>query len=371
MMSFLRVALTILCLGLTASQGAAQQHCPDTPLDVPQGGLVIGTKFSPPFVMGPKEAPEGLGIDFWELIADCLDLNPDDYSFVEYGTDADLIAAARDGQVDLAISALPVTAGNETWVDFSYPFFDASLGVIVPDRSRGANFALLISRILHSNILSIVAGLLGFMIFVGLIYWWMERRSGNEFFRQGPLSGLYRSMIWSALLVFQGQGNPFELKSRFGQLFVLLLMFVGVTIISSFTAIITSSLTLQALEPEVNTVGDLEGRAVAVMNQSDSADWAADTNVPVLSMQAFSQVQRYFDEGRIDAFIHEREVLEYLINRRNLTGVKMAPLQVEPKRYAIALPPGSPLREPINLTVLTGIDDPIWQTTLQGYFGSR
>ena len=367
----MKTFLSILCLCLLAIPAAAQQYCPSILPDRQDTQLVIGTKFSPPFVMGPKDAPEGLAIDFWGLIADCLDLSGADYSFAEYESNAALIAATRNGQVDVALSALPVTVADETRVDFSFPYFDASFGVIVPDRSQGANFTLLLQRILHSNILTIVAGLLCFMFFVGLIYWWMERRSGNEFFQQGPLSGLYRSMIWAALLVFQGQGNPFDLKSRFGQLFVLLLMFVGVTIISSFTAIITSSLTLQALEPEVNSVADLENKAVAVMNQSESAAWAADANVAVLSMQAFSQVQRNFDEGRIDAFVHEREVLEYLINRRNMTGVKMAPLQIEPRSYAIALPQQSPLREAVNLSVLTIIDDPQWQTILREYFGSR
>jgi ABC-type amino acid transport substrate-binding protein len=349
----------------------AQQYCPAVQLDVREGPVVIGTKFSPPFIMGPKAAPEGLGIAFWQLIADCLDLGPDDYRYVEYGTNAELIAAASEGAVDLAISALPITVADEAIVDFTFPFFEASLGTIVAERSRGANFGLLLSRIFHSNILAIIGGLFAFMVAVALIYWWAERRSGNEFFQQGPLSGLYRSLIWSALLVFQGQGNPFELKSRFGQLFVLLLMFVGVTIISSFTAIITSSLTLQALEPEVNVIADLESRAVAVINQSDAAQWAVGVGVTVQSMQAFSQVQRNFDEGQIDAFIHERDVLEYLINGRSLTGVKLAPLKVAPRSYAIALPPGSVLREPLNLTVLTIVDDPVWQNTLQGYFGSR
>lgn len=362
-------ALVLWCAALTSA--TAQQYCPEYNLTAPQGTLVVGTKFSPPFVMGSKAAPEGIGIDLWHLIADCLDLAPGAYRYVEYGTTEELIEAAAKGEVDLAISAVPITVADEAVIDFSFPFFEASLGTIVPDRNRAANFGLLISRVLDSNILTIVFGLLCFMVAVAISHWWVERRSGNDFFSGGPLSGLYRSLIWATLLLFQGQGDPFELKSRFGQFSVLMLMFVGVAIVSSFTAVIASSLTLQALEPEVRTVADLENRTVAVINQGNAARWAADAGITVQSLNALSQAQRYFDEDEIEVLIHEQEILRYLINRKNLTGVKLAPLTMAPRNYAIAFPQGSTLREPVNLTLLSIIDSPAWQDTLQTYFGGR
>ena len=371
MTRFIANFAVVMWLCLVASTSMAQAYCPAVSFDRTNLPITVGTKFSPPFVMGSKDAPEGLIIDLWGMIAACLDLTPADFRYVEYGTNAELVLAAAVGNIDLAMSDLPITVAHEKIVDFSFAYFEDALGTLVPDRSRGANFAVLLTRIFHSNILLIVAGLFGFMVFVGLIYWWMERRSGNEFFTQGPFSGLYRSMIWAALLVFQGQGNPFELRSRFGQLFVLLLMFVGVTIISSFTAIITSSLTLQALEPEVNTVEDLENRSVAVISQSHGSEWAVRAGLNVQPMQAFSQVQRNFDEDQIDVFMHDEAVLQYLVNGRTLTGVKMAPLRVAPTRYAIAFSPQSPLREPVNLTLLSILEDPVWRDTQQAYFGSR
>ncbi|WP_296428363.1 transporter substrate-binding domain-containing protein [Yoonia sp.] len=365
------IVMSLILWCLTATMPYAQQSCPDVDLQNLERPIVVGTKFSPPFVMGSKTAPDGLSIDLWRLIADCFRLGQDDYRYVEYGTIEELVDAATVGDVDLAISAIPITVADERIVDFSFPYFEASLGTIVPDRNRSANFKLLLERILDSNILAIVFGLLCFMVAVAVGYWWVERRSGNEFFSGGPFSGLYRALIWAALLVFQGEGDPFELKSRLGQLLVLLLMFVGVTIISSFTAIITSSLTLQALEPEVRTIADLENRTVAVINQGDAAQWAADAGITVRSLHDLSQAQRNFDEDKIEVVIHEREVLRYLINRKSLSGVKFAPLTMAPQDYAIVLPPNSPLREAINLTILTIINTPAWAVTQQKYFGTR
>lgn len=364
------LSLLLLCLGLSASAVRAQQNCHDTDFQAPEDPILVGTKFSPPFVMGSKQAPEGLAIDLWSIIADCLRLEEDDYRYVEYGTEDDLIQAVVNGSVDLAISNIPISLENEKIIDFSYPYFDTSLGAIVPDRSRAANFSLLIQRILQSNIVSIIMGLVGFMVFVAIVYWWLERRAGNEDFKEGPFGGLYRALIWAALLVFQGEGDPFELKSRFGQISVLLLMLLGVTIVSSFTAVIASSLTLQALEPEVRTVADLEGRSVAVLSQSEAARLAADTNVVVQQLQTFSQMQRYFDEDQIEVFIHEKEVLRYLLNQRSLGGVKLSPLTLAPRSYAIVLPQGSALREPVNLSILGIMGTPVWDAAAQKYFGA-
>lgn len=363
-----RICVAVLVI-FTGTVLAAQQHCPDVGEASIEGPLVIGTKFAPPLVMGPKDAPEGLAIDLWTLLAECHGLTPDAYSFREFGTSEDLINAAASGAVDIALSALPITVQDEARIDFTVPFLTSGIGTMVPDRPRAANFTLLLTRILHSNVLTIVFSLMGFLLAVALIYWLIERRSGNKEFTGAPFAGFFRAMIWSALLLFQGQGDPFELKSRFGQLFVLLLMIVGVTVISSFTAIITSSLTLQALEPEIIDVEDLNNQTVAVIAQGDADNWASDQRLTVQSLQSFSQVQLQIDEGEIDAFLHDSEVLHYLILRQNLTGVKMAPLEVAPRQYAIVLPHGSPAREAVNLGVLTIRDSLIWETIKGAYFG--
>lgn len=363
------LSLLLLCLGLSATTVRAQQYCHDIGFQAPDEPIRVGTKFSPPFVMGSKQAPEGLAIDLWSIIADCLRLDEKDYRYVEYGTQSDLIQGVVDGAVDLAISNVPISLENERIIDFSYPYFDTSLGAIIPDRSRAANFSLLIQRILQSNIVSIIMGLVGFMVFVAIVYWWLERRAGNEDFREGPFGGLYRALIWAALLVFQGEGDPFELKSRFGQISVLLLMLLGVTIVSSFTAVIASSLTLQALEPEVRTVADLEGKSVAVLSQSEAARLASEDNVVVQQLQTFSQMQRYFDEDQIEVFIHEKEVLRYLISQRSVSGVKLSPLTLAPRSYAIVLPQGSALREPVDLSILGIMGTPVWDAAVQKYFG--
>ncbi len=367
----LRRILCAMALCLAPLVAAGQAYCPEPRLPAPDGPIVVGTKFAPPFVMGPKDAPEGLAIDLLRLIGDCFGVQPGAVRFVEFGTREELIDATAAGEVQVAVSTLPINVADEARIDFSFPFFHAPLAVIVPDRDRMTNFGLLLARIFQSNVLTIILGLTAFMLGVALVYWRIERQSGNNFFREGALRGLLRALIWAALLVFRGQSDPFKLKSQGGQVFVLVLMLLGVGIVSSFTAIITSSMTLQALEPEIRTLSDLQNRPIGVLGDSRAADWAQAEGITVRPLRTFAQVQRYFDEGEIDVFVHESPVIRYLVNRANLRRVKRAPLVIAPQDYALAFPPGGALREPVNLALLTIVDSPAWQAALRDYFGSR
>ena len=366
-----RFLVLVSLLACASVVHAAPSYCPKIDLITSEQPIRIGTKFSPPFVMGQLSNLEGLSIRLWQLVADCLDLDASQYRFIEYGTADDLILAAQQGEIDLAIAALSITPAREAKIDFSHRYFEASLGTLVADRDSGANFGLVLAKIFRSNLLNIILGLLSFMFIVAIYYWWTERQRGNEFFAEGPLKGFYRALIWSTLLVFQGRGDPFSLNTRFGQLFVLFLMFFGVTIISSFTAVITSSLTLQALEPQVTSVADLKGKTVAVKNLSVASEWAEKQGVFVEQLQTFPQLQRKFDEGAVDVFLHDKEILQYLVTTKALVNVKLAPLSVEPQDYAIAFPEGSALREPVNRALLSILDEDVWQTYLDQYLGKE
>lgn len=374
----MRIVLTlILLIGITMPASAATpSYCPDlnefranaTPYDR-DNPLIVGTKFSPPFVMGAVRKPDGVSIRLWRYVADCLGVSKNAYKFQEFGTVNELIDATANGEVDVSISALTITAEREARVDFSYPYFEASLGVMVADRDGAHNFRVLVSRVFQSNVLYVIGGLLGFMLFVAFVYWALEQRQGNEAFREGPMRGFFRALIFASLLVFQGRGNPFELTSRFGQFTVLLLIMFGVTVVSGFTAVITSTLTLQGLEPQIRTIADLENKTIAVRAQSSAQEWVGNHFPRPNTIQTFSQAQRRFDMAEIDALIHDRPILQYIVANRLMENVKLAPLELDPQHYGFAFPEGSALREPVSRALLTILDDDVWEATLHKHVG--
>ncbi|PUB18497.1 transporter substrate-binding domain-containing protein [Yoonia sediminilitoris] len=353
-----------------ASLATAQDYCPDVDPPPVNGTLKVGVGFVPPFVMGSQRNHEGLNIDLWKMIAACLDLDLMPYPFEEIGDKETLIKALIKEEIDVAIANIPISLAHEKDVDFTVPYFQAKFGVVVPDDNLTTNILQLLKRIFQSNILLIIGGLFGFMLVVATSYWWIERRNGNEFFTEGPLGGLYRSVIWATLLIFQGEGDPFELKSRYGQIFVLFLMFIGVTIISSFTAIITSSLTLQGLQPSISSIDDLKTHRVAVVADQEAQRWVQEQDIPLITYESFPRAQAALNAGELEGLLHDKEALQYMVNKKYLTNLKFAPLTIDTQNYAIALPQGSALREPINLVLLSILDSAAWQDLLKKFFGA-
>lgn len=374
------VGLVIFLTGFSLDRAsAAEAYCPpaaDRNTEAfsqfnEDNKLRVGTKlFSPPFVIDDRGELKGLSISLWKLVAGCLGLSEDAYTFEDdFGNVEDLLEATADGKVHLSIAALSINAERETEVDFSHAYFVASLGALVADREDLHNFEVLIGRIFQSNVVNVMLGLLGFMCFVAMFYWYLERRSGNANFSEGPMNGLFRTVIWASLLVFQGRGNPLDLTSKFGQVTVLLLMFFGVSVISGFTAVITSSLTLQALEPEIRERSDLDEKTIMVMSPSAADKWTSDEKIFTNKVEAFSQVQSRFNSAKVDVFIHDRPTLRYIVENNMLQNVKVAPYKVAPQHYGIAFPEGSPLREPINRTLLRIVENDVWDNVLEDYLG--
>lgn len=355
------VALVALCLGCVLPQAgiAATGDCSliEKPVDV--GELRIGVSHATPFVIGDilsgierEGPPEGLGVELWNEIADCLEIRAK-LEFVPFKDLEELLTAVHAKDVDLALSAIPIDAATEAKVDLSVPIHQGALAVLVPDRPSSANFRLILSKLVESNILLIIVGLAGFLLLVSIWYWIVERSKGNRFFSEGPLWGLYRSFIFSALLIFRGRGDPFDMKSQSGQMLMVAVMLVGVTIISSLTALITSNLTLQGLEPQISTRADLKGRKIAVRRDSSRAlEWAIAEDLNVRQVRTYSQVLLNMDEGRIEAFIDDEEKLMHLMKIQTLRGVRLSPLRIAPQDYAIAFPVDSDLRKPVNLAIL-------------------
>mgnify|MGYP001503123198 FL=1 len=91
--------------------------------------LVVGTKESPPFSMKASDGTwTGISIDLWRDIAKQLNLP---FEFRE--TDLrGLLDGVTDGSLDVAVSALTVTAEREKVMDFTHAFFHTGLGIAAP-----------------------------------------------------------------------------------------------------------------------------------------------------------------------------------------------------------------------------------------------
>jgi polar amino acid transport system substrate-binding protein len=75
--------------------------------------------------------------------------------------------------------------------------------------------------------------------------------------------------------------------------------------------------------------------------------------------------------GAIDAFVYDRPLLTWLVLQDYSNNLRVLDMTIDSQSYAIALPPGSPLRAMLNVPMLEQVESDWWRQTLFQYLGAR
>jgi polar amino acid transport system substrate-binding protein len=306
--------------------------------------LRVGTKAAPPFVIRRADGSlDGPSIRLWRELAEGLGVA---YTLEERDLTG-LFDGLRDGSLDVAIAAITVTSEREAAVDFTHPFHTAGLGIVARRRDRSLWLAL-VDTVLSRE-------LLGFVIVLGLLQlafgsavWLLERRRNPEHFPAGALAGIWSGYWWAVVtMTTVGYGDKAP-RSRPGRIVALGWMLCSLAMITTLTGTVASQLTLRQLDTELRGPDDLDRIRVGVLIDSTSERWARSVG---LDFERFDDVSLALDAtaaGEIDAVVHDVPLLHEALRDRPTDELELLPARFQRQDYAIALPEGSGLREPIN-----------------------
>jgi polar amino acid transport system substrate-binding protein len=327
--------------------------------------LIIGTRHVPPFAIRSEDGSwKGISIDLWREIAGELDLA---YEFRE--TDLrGMVGGLQDGTYDAAVAALTMTAEREELIDFTHPFYNSGLGIAAPATSPGG-WTGLVSRFASADLVKVIAGLAVLLFVVGFLVWLFERRRNPEQFGGKPAQGIGASFWWSAVtMTTVGYGDKAP-RTAGGRIVGLIWMFASILLISSFTAAIASALTVSQLETGVSGPEDLPGLRVGTLRDSTSEAYLRRNHITGATYDTPRAALQALLAGQVDAVVYDAPILRYLVNTELRAPLRVLPRVFEPQSYAIALPPESALREPINRLVLRKTAEPQWRDLLYRYLG--
>jgi polar amino acid transport system substrate-binding protein len=327
--------------------------------------LVIGTKVAAPFAMKEEDGTwRGISIELWRHIANQMHLR---YRFEETSLSG-LTDGVADGSLDAAVAALTVTGPRHRLVDFSQPFYSTGLGIAV---TRGASITWwpIISSLLSLRFLLAVAALFAVSVVVGLMLWLIERRHNEHF--GAHRQGLGSSVWWSAMAMTQSVGGAGEKVpvTLLGRLIAIVWMVASVIVIASFTAALTSQLTLKQLQGVVHGEADLRYVRVGAIAGTETTEYLGRQHV---AYQAFADTEAgllALRKGRIDALVYDRPLLLWLIRERYSDSLLVLDATFDPQDYAIALPQRGKLRLPIDLALLDAVQSEWWRETVFSYLG--
>lgn len=328
--------------------------------------LKVAVRVSPPFVLKDADGSySGLTIELWEHIAAQQNYQ---FSYVEAGLES-LIDGVAAGEFDVGLGAISVTAERERRIDFSLPFYNAGLGIAVPAQAEPGWWTVT-KGFFSLQFLTVLLFLAGILLAAGWLLWLAERRHNRDEFSSETLPGVGAGFWWAAVTmttVGYGDKSP---RSPLGRVVALIWMFTSVIIISSFTASITSALTINQLSSRVQGKDDLVKVRVASVPASYSAYWLERENIGYQQTTDLPSALRDLAAGKADAVVYDAPLLKYQL-RQEFSGLTVLNDYFAPQDYALVLPPQSSKREEINLILLRYVRSAEWRSAVNRYLGDE
>lgn len=327
--------------------------------------LTVGVKVAPPFVIEKNGKYSGLAIDLWQ---DAAKDHGWKFSYRKYDLE-DLLNAVSSHQVDVGLGAITATAEREQRMDFSHLLTSSGLGVAVRS-DQTAGWLAVVGALFSTAFLKVIGTLALVLIVVGLLVWFVEHRHNEDQFGgtrgQGIFSGVWWAMV-TMTTVGYGDTAP---RTVPGRLIGMVWMLTALVIVSFFTASITSALTVGQLSQRITSPKDLASLKVTSLPDSTSAEWLRGNHIDFSKAGNLEQALADLAAGKTDAVVYDKPLLHYDIQQQFEGKLTVLPFVLSRQDYAFALPTNSPLREPIDTSLLKRINSDSWNARLEDYFGT-
>jgi len=325
--------------------------------------LVVGVKESPPFAMQVDGKWQGISVDLWRQLADEMGVS---WRWQQQDLTG-LLNGVEHGEIEIGIGALTITAGRESVMDFSHPFYTTGIGIAVPRQEAVSSF---LSGLVSVAMLRTLAALALLLMAVGALVWWFERKRNPDQFGGRWPQGLASGFWWSAVtMTTVGYGDKSPITFG-GKLVALVWMFAGLILISGFTAAITTALTVNQLgNSPISSADDLAHARLITIGDTASSEALEQRFLTFATASSLSEALQRVASGEFDAVAYDEPILRHLISRDAGSPLMVLPFTIERQDYGVALVSGSPLREPLNIALQDYIHSPAWKTSLYRYLG--
>lgn len=375
-----RLSLKLSIRSLSLAAFAALTLCPavraqtptPTPAASPGKSLTVVTRKVTPFVMEKNGRLTGYSIELWERVVReaRLPFDPDHgYKMVE--NVQQMLDALRNGQADAGVAAVSITAEREKTIDFSYPFKESGLQILTRE-TPGSSFGKIVGGLVKGQILWLLAGLLAVLFVNSNIIWFFERRRNPECFPEGYVAGVWEAVWWSVCTLITGGCENKSQVGVAGRLTAIVWMLAGAALFTYITASITSAMTVETLNSDIQSVNDLKTHKWPVATVAGST---AETFLERqgLSVQGFPDVDAAcaaLADNKVKAVIYDAPMLLYYAKNNPDKKLGVVGELFEKQSYGIGVPQGSPYRKEITRAILALREQGFFDELENKYFGT-
>ncbi|MDD2677553.1 MAG: transporter substrate-binding domain-containing protein [Methylacidiphilaceae bacterium] len=315
--------------------------------------LRVAASEEPPFAWrDPSGEWRGMAIDLWREIAGDLGLA---YRFVDLPVDpAAVVRALKEGRVDVVALGLAVTPELGREVSYSYPYYSSSLALAFRSERTSTAWAVL-HFLLSREFAYVMGGLLFLTLLAGIMIWLVERKENPDHFGGKTLHGIGSAFWWAAVTMTTiGYGDKVPRTPK-GRAIALVWMFVGVVLISFFTAWVTAGVAVEKVSNQSLQQRGLEQLRLGCVKGGTGEKFLAGEKIRALTFPTAKDCLAALIAGKIDAVVLREPTLRYLVRTAYAGEIEITPRTLERIDYAFALSRGSPLLGQVNEAIIRRI----------------
>jgi polar amino acid transport system substrate-binding protein len=352
--------LTVLVLAVTAHAQGAQAPAAGKPLRVavyeaaPYGSLQRNGVFA------------GVSVDLWRRVAEDRHWP---YEFQSVASMEDVLAGLEHGRFDAAIGAITITPERLTRVDFSYPTHTSGVAVA---------FAKGNSMLAAFNAYSAVASQLGalvltvllLLLITGILIWLFERRSRDAKDTAEPTIGkLHEGLYWAVVTMTTVGYGDMTPRTHFGRAVAVAWMLGSLVLVSLLSTSIVAQVTALQLSGSDNVrPGDLIGKRLGAAASSSGAEYLASSGFTFTKYPSLGDALDALAAHKIDAVVNSVGALDYAIANRYRNSIELQRGLLAPAFMGVALPLHSPLKGPLDQSLVRITTGPEWPAVEAAYF---
>jgi polar amino acid transport system substrate-binding protein len=330
----------------------------------PNEPLTIATVTRAPFSLEVDGAPAGFSIDLMNAAAQELGQL---VRYVRYDSFGGMLDAVQSGEADAAIANITITAERERLMDFTQPIFDGGVQVMLHnDGGLGGGLGAVIFT---QEVGFLVVGALLVLFGAGMLMWVFERRH-QPYFDLTPKAAVFPAFWWALNLVVNGGFEERMPRSRPGRFFGVFLVIGSLFFVSIFVAQITAALTINAIQDNIDSVSDLEGRRIGSIEGSTTSAFLQDRGLAHIAYGGLQELLAAFEEKDIEAVVFDGPILAYYVQTDGLGSARLVDRVYRSEKYGMTFTAGSPFREPVDQAILRLREDGTYDRLVTKWFGN-
>ncbi|EES04367.2 hypothetical protein BDA96_04G014900 [Sorghum bicolor] len=284
---------------------------------------------------------------------------PVTYRFIPFGNGTknphydQLAQMVADNDLDAAIGDIEITMSRTKIVDFTQPFIESGLVILAPIEKHNTNPLAFLQPFTLG--MWCVTGLS--ILVVGVVIWILEHRINDEF-RGSPREQIITIAWFSFSTLFFVQRE--NTMSTLGRGVLIIWLFVVLILQSSYTASLTSFLTVQQLGSSIRGLDDLKHSdyPIGFHVGSFAKEYIINQlNISPSRLKALGSPEEYAEnlmlgpkKGGVMAIVDERPYVELFLS--TYCKIAVAGSEFTSAGWGFVFPRDSPLQEDMSTAIL-------------------